>query len=203
MTSLNETETTQAQKPVSKAGWLVVAFIVFVLGSVVCGTGSIVVVFFAAVLSLPPVLSKRRAESLFGILLLLLCLKVGTSIYSEGGWGPYWDYLQRARVESTIHYLLEALKSPVETFYAKQHACPMPAQVGVTTSKYVVNILRSSASGEKCTYTAILKTKVGFATSITELELTYLVDSNSWSCKGKDTASTQINPIYLPHRCRG
>jgi len=90
----------------------------------------------------------------------------------------------------------------VERFYATQQACPTPAQIGaVTSDKYVANILRSSGDGEKCIYTAVLNTHMGFAANTT-LGLAYLTKSNSWSCKNKDTATTQIDPIYLPSRCK-
>lgn len=201
MSSSNETQMTQDKKPPSKASWLVVAIIVFVLGAVVCGAGSIVVVLFAAALTLPVILSKRRAESGLGVIMLLLCLVVGASIYNQGFGGAYWEYLQRAKVAVAIQWL-EQLKSPVETFYAAHHNCPTPEQIGTATfSKYAINLQRSGTAGEKCTYSTVLNTDMGFSANTT-LGLAYLVKSNTWSCKNKDTATTQIEPIYLPYRCK-
>jgi len=206
MTSSNEIQTTQDKtqdkKPPSKASWLIVAVIIFLLGAVVCGTGSAVMVLFAAALTLPAVLSKRRVESGLGVILLLLCLAVGASIYAKQGFGgAYWDYLQRSKIQIAVS-LLEQLKSPVERFYATQQACPTPAQIGaVISNKYVANILLNTSDGEKCVYTAVLNTNGGF-TANTTLGLAYLIKSNTWSCKNTDAATTQIDPIYLPSRCK-
>ncbi len=198
----NETQMTQDNKPPSKASWLVVAVIIFLLGAVVCGTGSAAAVLFAAALTLPAVLSKRRIESGLAVILLLLCLAVGASIYAEQGFcGEYCDYLQRGKIQMAVN-LLEQLKSPVERFYATQHACPTPVQIGaVTANKYVTNILLNSSNREKCLYTAVLNTNMGFPANTT-LGLAYLIQSNSWSCHNKDTATTQLDPIYLPSRCK-
>lgn len=202
MTPPNKTQMTQDKKPPSKAFWLVIAMIVFVLGSVVCGTGSAAAVLFAAALTLPAVLSKRRTESGLGVLLLWLCLAVGGSIYSKHGFGgAYQDYLQRAKIEMAVS-LLEQLKSPVERFYTTQHTCPTPAQIGtVTSNKYVANILLKSSNGEKCIYTAVLNANMDFPANTT-LGLAYLIQSNTWSCKNRDTATTLLDPMYLPFRCK-
>ena len=198
MTSPNETQMTQDKKPPSKMSWLVVAMIVFVLGAVVCGTGSAVMVLFAAALTLPAVLSKQRIESGLGVILLLLYLAVGMSLYSNQ---VHKDYMQRSKIQMVVNSL-EQLKSPVESFYTTQRACPTPVQIGaVTSDKYVANILLNSSNGEKCIYTAVLNTNMGF-TANTTLGLAYLIQSNTWSCKNRDTATTQIDPIYLPSRCK-
>ncbi len=200
----NENPVAQPKKPPSKISWLIVAFIVFMLGSVVCGTGSAAAVFFAAALTLPAVLSKRRGESAFGVLLLCLCLGIGSSIYSEQSQNPssYWNYLKRAKVDLSLR-TLEQLKSPVEAFYAAQHACPTPKEIGMAiTSKYVENIVHIYIpDGKKCLYTALLKTDAGFDANTT-LGLVYLPESQTWSCRNADTGTTTLNPIYLPFKCK-
>ncbi|OUD13178.1 pilin [Thioflexithrix psekupsensis] len=202
MTSSDEIQITQDKKPPSKASWLIVAVIIFVLGAGVCGTGSAIMVLFAAALTLPAVLSKWRIESGLGVILLSLCLAVGWSIYSKHGFGgEYWNYLQRGKVQAALS-LLEQLKSPIEQFYATQHTCPTPAQIGaVTSNKYVTNILLNNSNGEKCIYTAVLDRKSGFPANTT-LGLAYLIQSNRWSCYNKDAETTQMAPIYLPSKCK-
>jgi len=206
MTSPNDIQTTQDKKPPSKVGWLVVAMSAFVSGSVAHVSGSVaysigpaVGVLCAAALALPAVLSKRRIESRLGVFLLLLFLAVGAKLYSNR---VYKEYMQRSKIITAVN-LLERLKSPVESFYATQQVCPTPAQIGaVTSDKYVANILLNTSDGEKCIYTAVLDPKRGF-TANTTLGLAYLIKSNTWSCKNKDTAATRIDSIYyLPSWCR-
>ncbi|EIJ44207.1 Pilin (bacterial filament) [Beggiatoa alba B18LD] len=204
MKPTNEPIAVQPKKIPSKISWLIVAFIVFVLGAIVCGTGSATAVFFAAALTLPAVLSKRRAESAFGVLLLCFCLGIGSVIYSKQNENPssYWNYLKRAKVNLSLS-ILEQLKSPVEAFYAAQHACPNPKEIGIAiTNKYVENIVHTHLSDDKkCLYTAFLKTDAGFDANAT-LGLVYLSESRTWSCKNADTGTTTLNPIYLPFKCK-
>ncbi|OUD13177.1 pilin [Thioflexithrix psekupsensis] len=206
MTSSNDTQITQGKKPPSKVGWLVVAMSVFLLGLVahVLGPAAYsiypaVVVLCAAALALPAARSKRLAESRLGIFLLLLCLAVGVKLYTNR---IYEEYMQRSKIITALD-LLEWLKIPVESFYATQHACPTPAQIDAMTSdKYVTNILLNRRNGEKCIYIAVLDTKGGFTTNTT-IGLAYLIKSNTWSCKNKDTAATRIDSIhYLPSWCK-
>ncbi len=204
MIPTNETLAARPKKPPSKIVWLIIAFIVFVLGSVVCATGSAAVIFFAAALSLPAVLSKRQGESAFGVLLLCLCLGIGSSIYFKQSQNPssYWNYLKRAKVDLSLN-VLEQLKAPVEAFYTAQHVCPTPKEIGMAmTSKYMENIVRTHISdNKKCLYTAFLKSDAGFDANAT-LGLVYLSESQIWSCKNADTGTTTLNPIYLPFKCK-
>lgn len=184
-------------RTVSKTNWLIAATIVFALGTVIWG-GSALVVLFAAGLTLPAIQSKHSLESGLGVSLLLLCLMVSLSMFSNY---IEQEYLKRTKILE-VWRLLEQLKSPVESFYAAQHVCPTLQQIEVTTAnRYVANILLSGSYEEKCIYTAVLNSKLSFAPNST-LGSAYFFKSNAWSCKNKDTATTSINPAYLPSLCR-
>ena len=188
--------------PPSSGAWLGLAVILFVGGLVACGSGSAAILFVAAVFTLPAVLRRRPVQRIFGVILLLLSLAVGISLYSEQGWGPYGDYLLRAKASEAVN-LLASLKKPVEAFYAERKYCPTPEEIGVKTQgKYVAGVARTSAADDaKCVYTATLKDGLGFGANAT-LGLAYSPEAQTWSCKDQDTGTSKLSPRYLPGSCK-
>jgi hypothetical protein len=122
-------------------------------------------------------------------------------LYSKQGWGPYDDYLQRAKVAETLS-LLSRLKPQVEQWYKDKKWCPGTLELGAQIrGQYTERIVLTRADTTQCVYTAILKTEAGFSKNAT-IGLAYLIEQRTWSCKDRDTGTTKLSPLYLPYGCK-
>ncbi|MCP4700712.1 MAG: hypothetical protein GY862_28235 [Gammaproteobacteria bacterium] len=187
----------------SSGGWLGLAVVLFVLGLVVCGSGSAAMLFLAALFALPAVLGRRRPGQRFGMILMIVSLSVGMSLYSKQGWHPrpYSDYLRRAKAAEALN-LLGKLKPQVEQWHKDKKRCPGTLELGVQIqSKYTERIALTRADTAKCVYTATLKTDAGFSKNAI-IGLAYLIEQQTWSCTDADTGTTKLELAYLPHACR-